>query len=260
MEDSSGQASQFTRPKSNFKIIAIVIIIVLLLITLVLGGIYALRKGLFENLMPQKQTEENLYADYPMTRDSYIFKGKTIAAVLPNSEWTIEEYYNGEGTESLVFGMEYTGLTGLKIMKEDREMFSFRGVSGVAFNGCPMYAMFPDFNPDHMNEMVALNVEQEDMINIMDFTEESTMYKEFNFLNKTFRRVEHKYYYDTVEGNNYFEPACIDGFINSIQGFSFTHSSGNKIDTYYFGPGYEASVRDLELVDEILKSVKLVSK
>ena len=77
--------------------------------------------------------------------DTTLFTGKYISATLPNG-WSIEEYENGQGSTMLNTQETYSGLTGLKIFKEDVELFSMQAISGLGFAGCSNYAKFLDEN------------------------------------------------------------------------------------------------------------------
>lgn len=88
-----------------------------------------------------------------------------------------------------------------------------------------------------------------------DYTD--TKYSEFEWLGITFRRVEKNYYYDTQEGNNYFESPCVTGLL-TLEGLSYEDADGYKGEAYFYGPTEDATLSDLEIVDSILGSMELI--
>ena len=50
------------------------------------------------------------------------YEGTVLSAILP-SKWSIKEYTNGDGTDMLVDGVTYTGLTGLKVFNGNNELY-----------------------------------------------------------------------------------------------------------------------------------------
>src|SRR3972149_7087618 len=64
------------------------------------------------------------------------FKGKYLETVLPNG-WKLEEYENGQGTDSLLGEVSYRGLTGFAIFNENNaKVFATKAVMGVGGIGC----------------------------------------------------------------------------------------------------------------------------
>jgi hypothetical protein len=184
------------------------------------------------------------------------FDGEVISAQLPEG-WGIIEYFNGEGTDSLPGDdIDYSGLTAIDIVSPDnRQVFTIQAVSGIGFIGCPQYALFDDDNPGYQAEQQNASDEMGETLNILDYTDKD--YIEFEFLDTTFRRIGDKYYYDTKEGNNYFEPPCVEGLL-TLEGLYFTDESGFKYEAYFYGGTEDATLEDLEVVDEILESVELI--
>jgi hypothetical protein len=184
------------------------------------------------------------------------FEGEVVTAQLPLG-WNIIEYFDGNGTESLPGEpSDYNGLTAIDIISDDnRQVFTLQAVSGIGFAGCPQYALFEDDNDVYKLEQETMNDEMGETMEVFDYTD--TEYVEFEFLGVTFRRVGDKYYYDTEEGNNYFEPPCVEGLL-TLEGLYFTDESGYIYESYFYGPTEYATEEDLPIVDEILESVELV--
>jgi len=191
-----------------------------------------------------------------IAEDEYTtFEGEVITATLPEG-WDIVEYFDGEGTESLPEGQTYTGLTAIDIISDDnRQVFTLQAVSGIGFIGCPQYAVFDDDNESYRFEQESINDGLGEEMEILDYTD--TEYSEFEFLDVTFRRVDDKYYYDTEEGNNYFESPCIEGLL-TLEGLYFTDEDEYIYEAYFYGPTEYAIDEDLPIVDEILESVELI--
>ena len=191
------------------------------------------------------------------TEDEYTdFEGVMISATLPDG-WRIIEYFDGDGTESLPdMGLTYSGLTAFDIVNpEDKQVFTVQAVSGIGFEGCPDYAVFDDDSPSYHAEQESASTEMGETLNTTDYTDSE--YVEFEWLGATFRRIDDKYFYDTQEGNNYFEPPCVDGLL-TLEGLYFEDSDGYKYEAYFYGPTDDATEDDLIVVDKILESMELL--
>jgi hypothetical protein len=184
------------------------------------------------------------------------FSGNVLSAQLPKG-WRLIEYMDGEGTDYLIEDETYTGLTGLAIVNPDsKRVFSMMAVTGIGFAGCPVYAQFEDDNPSYFAEMEDAAMVVDGTWDVKDYT--NVTYSEFEFLGTTIRRINKDYYYDAREGNNYFEPPCVDGVIG-LEGLMFTDSGGYDGEAYFYGAEDTATEVDLDIVDTILESVKLVN-
>ena len=184
------------------------------------------------------------------------FIGDVITAQLPEG-WSIIEYFDGEGTESLPdMGLDYEGLTAIDIISPDnRQVFTIQAVSGIGFAGCPNYALFDDDSESYRFEQESASNDMGETLNITDYTGQD--YEEFEFLGVTFRRIDDKYFYDMREGNNYFEPPCVEGLL-TLEGLYFTDSDGFKYEAYFYGPTEDATEDDLPIVDQILESIEII--
>jgi hypothetical protein len=190
---------------------------------------------------------ENQYTD---------FEGVMISATLPK-DWRIIEYFDGDGTESLPdMGLDYSGLTAFDVVNpDDKQVFTVQAVSGIGFVGCPGYAVFIDDSPSYHAEQESASTEMGETLNTTDYTDAD--YEEFEWLGVTFRRIDDKYFYDTQEGNNYFEPPCVDGLL-TLEGLYFEDSDGYKYEAYFYGPTEDATEDDLMIVDQILESMEII--
>ncbi len=250
-------------------------LLIILFFVLLAGGIYISYKNgyldfLFEeeektteeNTVEEKDEDTDTTTEEEMTEteeekdvveeDEY-FEGETVKTLKPNG-WTIEEYYDGEGTESLASGVTYDGLTGLKIKKNGIEKFSLRAVNGIGFEGCRTYYKFNDYNPSHLAYNESMEKEVGETTEIIDHT--NSQYHEFEWLGKTFRRIGEVYFYDEQEGNNYFEAPCSTGIL-VLEGLSFDISDGYLGEAYFYGAKEGTSEADLLVIDSILSSMTL---
>lgn len=185
-----------------------------------------------------------------------LFEGEVLTATI-KKDWKIIEYLDGNGTEYLMDGETYDGLTGFEIKNPDGDrVFSMMAVTGIGFAGCPNYAEFEDDSPSYYAEMEDAASTMGDPWTPKDLTNAS--YKEFEFLGTTVRRIARTYYYDTLEGNNYFEAPCVDGII-SLEGLVYTDSYGYQLEAYFYGAEETAVEADLLVVDDILDGLELVN-
>ncbi len=188
--------------------------------------------------------------------DTTLFPGKYISAALPNG-WSIEEYENGQGSTMLNTQETYSGLTGLKIFKEDIELFSMQAISGLGFAGCSNYAKFSDESTTYYQQILMDNEISGTELTIHDFR--NSQYSEFTWLGVPFRRVEKTYIYDVMPGNEYFESSCVFTLL------SFSDLTLYRIDgkygssAYDFTPSNSATQDELLIIDSILESMSLVN-
>lgn len=244
------------------------IILIILLLLMIIGGIlFAYKEGYLDKVLEaigiqkqeqQEETEDTQQNEEENEEEGSYFEGETVKALLPDG-WSMKEYYDGEGSDSLVSGgTTYEGLTGLKIFKDDVEIFNLRAVTGIGVVGCPMYTKFADYNPQHLSENENMAEEMGDPINIRDYT--NTQYTEITWLGKTFRRINLDYTYDDVPGNNYFEPTCMLGLL-TLDGLNFTVKTPGMEDyegeAYFYGFKDNVTVEDAQIVDGILESMTL---
>lgn len=239
------------KKKSPLPMIVSLILSVILTIILVY---ICYQKGYFK--LPWESsntTTEN--SDTPAT--TYVVTGQTVRATLPIG-WTMKEYYNGEGSEYLVAGTAYTGLTGLKIMNTDSTVvFSLQAISGIGFEGCSEYYQFKDDNPTYKAEMQSIANEIGDTMTVVDFSD--TSYTELNVLGTQIRRIEKNLYYDETTGDSYFEASCFNPLL-MLDGLYFSYEDGSKGNGYFYEYDNNATNQELLQIDSILKSMVIVTK
>ncbi len=240
----------------------VVLNVFLALVTILLLAYIAYRNGYInlDNVLNLKQTEDS--SEEQSNEESQdqgedseesmeVFEGEYLSAIVPEG-WSIEEYEDGDGTEMLVDGVTYTGLTGIKIFKGEDEIMMFGAVSGIGFVGCGQLALFNDSSTEYNEEQADMNQEVGMEFNTVDYTD--TNYSDFEFLGKSMRRVSTDLYYDTVEGNEYFEPQCEKGLM-TLNGVSFLDSGEYEGTSYYYKITEGTSALDLDILDGILASM-----
>jgi len=183
------------------------------------------------------------------------FTGETVTATLPTG-WTMQEFYDGTGSDYLSEGPDYKGLTGLKIFNaSNTQMFYLAGVNGIGFAGCTEYYAFADDNPAYRAQAQASADEMGESMNINNFS--SMPYTEYEVLGRTVRRIATKIYLDDEEGNNYFEAPCFNVIV-TFEGLSYTDETNNPYEAYFYGFNTTITGDELLKVDDILKSMDVV--
>lgn len=234
--------------------------ILLAVVTVVLLGYIAYKNGYIDldnilNIQREESEETEEEVEGPIDFGLATFEGEYFTAVAP-IEWSITEYSDGEGTSMISSEVsDYTGLTGILIANNDEEIMKIEGVSGIGFIGCPELPKFEDTDPDYEEKQEDLVREIGEEIRYLDFTK--TPYSEFTWLDKRVRRVQTAIYYDTIEGDDYFQPQCEVSFLR-LEDFGFEDEDGNKGDTYMYTISEEATGEQLENLDKILGSMAVI--
>lgn len=250
-----------SKPKKNGALIALCIILGLIIVCLLTYIAY--QKDLVEipfleksNTNTNTQTEETeddaTVAETETATEE--FTGEAVSATIPEG-WSIEEYFDGDGSDMLVEGVTYTGLTGLKIFNaDDEEMLWVKGVYGIGFEGCSEYYAFEDDNPDYRQDMQDMVDEIGDTMNINNFS--SMPYTEYEWLGHTTRRVANRFYQDQTEGNSYFEASCFNILV-VLDGVSF-NSDGYDHSGYFYAFPETITGDQLVQIDGILESMSVL--
>ncbi len=243
------------KPNRNGWLVVLIIFLSLLILALLVY--IAQDKGYIQipflnktNTSSNTQTEEN-----ETTQTTNTFTGQNISATLPTN-WSMQEFYNGEGTAYLAEGPSYSGLTGIKIFDEDDvEMFHLSAVNGIGYEGCSEYYAFSDDNPSYRAQMQSYADEIQDTMHINDLS--TATYTEFNWLGTTTRRIDNVLYLDDEEGNNYFEAPCFRALI-TLEGLHFSDEDNNQYESYFYGYSTGITSEQLLKIDDILKSMSVI--
>lgn len=244
----------------------IILNVFLALITIALLGYIAYKNGyvdlgnIFNNAQEESEEEEQEEETEPEEfviesngeETLVTFEGEYLSLIHPEG-WTVEEYLDGVGSDMLVEGVTYTGLTGLKIFTDDDlEILNMYAVSGIGFVGCPELPIFDDSSDTYLTEQQDMNDEVGVEMITLDYTD--TEYVDFEWLGKGFRRVNTTLYFDTELGNDTFEPQCEAGLI-TVPGLGFEDSDGYEGVAYFYGISEEATDEELETLDQVLTSM-----
>lgn len=253
------------KPKSNGGLVALCICLVLIVIGLLVYIAYEkeyIQIPFLSKTNSSSDTNEdtNTNDSSATTKSDDIvttttFTGDTVSATLPQG-WSMQEYYNGQGTEYLSEGPDYNGLTGIKIFNtSNTSMFYFAAVNGIGFAGCSEYYAFADDNPAYRAQAQASADEMGEPMSIVNFN--NMPYFQYEVFGRTVRRIATKIYLDAEEGNNYFEAPCFNVIV-TFEGLSFTDETNQKYEAYFYGFNTTITGEELLKVDDILKSMKVV--
>lgn len=247
--------------------------IVLLLVILGLGGYILYKEGYWAKQKEQEmeETEEATGDDKgegpvvvevtkPTSNDkkeiSKDFVGEFIRAKLPEG-WSIKEYKDGDGTDSISEVENIRGLTGLEIKKGNVVVLKLEAIEGYGSNSCPEIARFKDFSQKYEDDIKAQNDEIGDKTTILDYTK--TPYVETTIFGLPTRRVEKVFYYDEVEGDAYFQAQCLKQIL-IFKDLKFSVGEGaykTENGNYGYTVGDSVTAEELTVLDGILKSLSV---
>ncbi len=194
----------------------------------------------------------------PVVEDIYTtFEGDAVTAELP-ADWEIIEYFDGDGTDMMVEGVTYEGLTSLEVLDDTGtvvfEMDGVNGIGGVGF--CDEIFTFTDTDPNYTSDIEANNTATfpAEPYNVIPLAE---TYTEFELLGINVRRLGSDLYWDIEPGDSYFDPGCgLSHGFHEIPDVYFT-DAGYAFDNHT----YQANIRNnpsaakLLLLDDILDSL-----
>ena len=254
------------KEEKNRDLAVVILNILLALVTVLLLGYIAYRNGYInlDNILNIRDGEEEIDSQEESQEEDTIlieegedslvletYEGEYLSAIVP-AGWEIVEHFDGEGTEMIDPGTTYTGLTGIQILNEGREIMKIEGVSGIGFVGCRELPRFEDSSPEYEQMQQDLNdeVDQEE-IEYLDYI--IIDYSEFQWFDKVFRRIGAALYYDTVKGDEFFQPQCEVSFFRLEElGFNDGTYPG---DTYMYTISQIATEDELRILDQILISM-----
>jgi hypothetical protein len=185
------------------------------------------------------------------------FTGDYVGAELPVG-WDISEYSDGDGTDMVADGVDFTGLTGLEVLNGDSDMiFKFYAVYGIGgVDSCDEYYQFEDYSEDDYNDVVASSLGFGTDTELIDYTD--VEYTEFTFLGLRIRRVEKMLFQDIVDGETYFEPACnISYGVWNLEDLAFNDGDMDS-SAYMWEIADDATEEELLLLDDILASMEVI--
>lgn len=122
--------------------------------------------------------------------------------------WTIIEYVDGNGTNMMVEGITYIGLTGLKVVAPgSKDVFTMKAVSGIGgTDACQEYYKFSDSSEAYYTDVVDRSAVSGVIPTVVDLTSQTYTY--FEFFGLRTRRINTDLYWDTSSSTTTFDAAC----------------------------------------------------
>ncbi|MBD3329376.1 hypothetical protein GF357_02680 [Candidatus Dojkabacteria bacterium] len=183
------------------------------------------------------------------------YNGKNIKAELPEG-WKIDVEVDGAGSDMLVPGVDYEGVTALTVKNPNGKwLFKLYGVSGIGGIGaCEEYFKFADDSAAYLQEKKDKSkFVLEEELTVYDYS--NSDYSEFYIFDLRARRLGHKLFWDTVDGNQFFEAGCgISYSFIPLSEIKFDET--NDVSAYGWDINEEASEAELKLLDDVLESLE----
>ena len=228
----------------------IVIIFILFFAVIAMGTYIFIKEGYFTEKNPTntiEEEEEKKEEETVKEPELVKFQGEYISAEAPEG-WSIKEFKNGEESDTVTEGVQYSGLTKLEIRNEDKDIFRLEILDGVGSVGCPQIVLFKDSpenfeeNQNEQNELIGIEA------NVLNYTD--TQYSEISLFSTKIRRVGTKFFYDTNSNTETFEAQCESNWIelNGLENVS-------PVSYFYVWISQEASEEELTALDSILGSL-----
>ncbi len=210
-----------------------------------------------ENTEEENLEEEEVENEEDVETTTYT--GDTFQAELPQ-DWTMIEYYDGDGSESMVSGVDYSGLTGFEVRKNNIMVFKVSAVSGIGgVQGCSDIHKFADTSMTYVNEIINLSAEVGTTTNIVDYT--SVDYSAITYLDRVLCRVNKTFFWDMNTATASFDTNCgLDGSAFPMGDVEFVMDEGTPMESssglYWYDVSDTASAGDLTTLETILESVE----
>lgn len=229
------------------------IILVLLFVVIGMGSYILIKEGYFKTKAPEiTPKEKEIVEPKGEEKESEldIFQGEYISAEAPQG-WSIKEYKNGDGSEMVVEGGQYKGLSGFEISKENKNIMKLQMLDGVGSVGCPQIVLFKD-TPKNFEEIQKTNNTAMGLdAKVLDYKD--TPYSQTTLFNTILRRVGTGLFYDNDSDTEGFEAQCENNWIELKE----LEKVSNGL--YYSATiSQEATKDELTILDSVLESMKLV--
>lgn len=231
----------------------IVIIFILLFAVIAMGTYIFIKEGYFSEKTSTntvKEEEEKKKEETVKEPELVKFRGEYISAEAPEG-WSIKEFKNGEESDTVTEGIQYSGLTKLEIRNEDKDIFKLEILDGVGSVGCPQIVLFKDSpenfeeNQNEQNELIGIEA------NVLNYTD--TQYSEISLFSTKIRRVGTKFFYDTNSNTETFEAQCESNWL-VLKGLEDV----SPVSLFNVWISQEASEEELTVLDSILESLDSV--
>ena len=188
------------------------------------------------------------------------FSGDYLLAEDIATGWSIVEYVNGAGSDMLVSGVTYVGLTGLEVKNaSDVVVFKMEGVNGIGGTDyCGEVFQFSDSSATYVQDTYDASVALgQGTPLIVDLSGDT--YAAYEFLGTNIRRIDYDLYWDTSTAGS-FDAACgIAAGVRKLTTISFEGTQGaitDTLDSYSFDIPATVSSSDLLLLDQVLENLE----
>lgn len=175
--------------------------------------------------------------------------------------WIITEYVDGAGSDMLVEGAEYFGVTGITIDNPDGDtVFTLGAVMGIGgTEECTEYYQFSDSNQAYYNSIVAINTGLGSAApTIVNLAGKS--YTDVTLFGKALRRVETDLFWDVNPNSAGFDAACgISYAFFELPGLSFLYDEESS-HTYQAQIALGTPEDELLILDSILSSLVVTAQ
>ena len=228
----------------------IVIIFILFFAVIAMGTYIFIKEGYFTEKNPTNTIEEEKKEEETVKEPELVkFQGEYLTTEIPQG-WSIKEFKNGEESDMVTEGVQYSGLTKFEISHESKDLFKLEILDGVGSVGCSQIVLFKDSPEDFEEKQNQQNEEIGIQANVLDYTD--TKYSEISLFGTELRRVETKVFYDTDSSTNTFEAQCESNWISIPE-----LNKVSPVSYFNLSVSQEATLDELTILDSILESMKL---
>lgn len=228
----------------------IVIIFILFFAVIAMGTYIFIKEGYFTEKNPTNTIEEEKKEEETVKEPELVkFQGEYLTTEIPQG-WSIKEFKNGEESDMVTEGVQYSGLTKFEISHESKDLFRLEILDGVGSVGCSQIVLFKDSpesfeeKQNESNEIVGIEAQ------VLDYT--NTPYSEITLFGTKIRRVGTKVFYDTDSNTVDFEAQCENNWIELEELLTISVVSYFNI---VISP--DATQEELAILDSILESMKI---
>jgi len=207
----------------------------------------------------ESEGQENEEA--PVNAQNSVYSGTAIDAETPTG-WSIVEYFDGAGSDMLVGGVVYDGLTGIEVKHGTVVIFSLKAVNGIGgISACSEVVEFSDTSPTYISDTISEAATAGITTTVIDHT--TTTYSEFLIFSNRMRRISHDLYWDMDMTNHSFETNCgLDGTAFPAYGLEFVTDPGTAIEltntTYWYEMNAAATSAELNTLETILGTITVL--
>lgn len=229
----------------------IVIIFILFFAVIAMGTYIFIKEGYFTEKNPTNTIEEEKKEEETVKEPELVkFQGEYLTTEIPQG-WSIKEFKNGEESDMVTEGVQYSGLTKFEISHESKDIFKLEILDGVGSVGCSQIVLFKDSPEDFEEKQNQQNEEIGIQANVLDYTD--TKYSEISLFGTELRRVETKVFYDTNSNTETFEAQCESNWL-VLKGLEDV----SPVSLFNVWISQEASEEELTVLDSILESLDSV--